>query len=172
MIGMVLAAHYPDVVDHLVLSSFMCRYDCAARLMRRTWIEAAESSGMKAVADLTAVAGFSRNFLNSARADFQLEQLRDAFSESEPGTFVAAARALLEVDLSPLADTIRAHVLLIGGAEDTMTPSDPGDSGYGMKQLEGELRNGRLVVLNSCGHYVVIEQPAETAQQIIDFICG
>jgi pimeloyl-ACP methyl ester carboxylesterase len=60
MIGLTLAARRPEVIDRLVLSCFLARYDGAARMMRSTWKRAARESGMDAVADLTYVAGFAR----------------------------------------------------------------------------------------------------------------
>ena len=37
MIGLSLAAAHPEVIDKLVLSCFLARYDLAARMMRKTW---------------------------------------------------------------------------------------------------------------------------------------
>ena len=41
MIGLTLAARHPELIDKLVLSCFLARYDIAARMMRKTWKRAA-----------------------------------------------------------------------------------------------------------------------------------
>jgi len=67
MLGLTLAARHPEMVNRLVLSCFLARYDLAARLMRATWKRAARDSGMRAVADLTSVAGFARGSTSEQR---------------------------------------------------------------------------------------------------------
>ena len=71
IIGLTLAVRHPEVVDRLVFSCFLARYDSAARLMRATWKRAATDSGMEAVADLTSVAGFARGFYDRPGAQAQ-----------------------------------------------------------------------------------------------------
>jgi 3-oxoadipate enol-lactonase len=170
MIGLSLAARHPDVVDHVVLSCFVCRYDEAARVMRSTWITAAEQIGMSAVADLTAVAGFSRNYYERPEAAAQLEQMREAFAHNDPAAFVAATRGIFTLDLSPLAADVKAPLLLLAGSEDHMTPVEPAPSGYGFSQLVEAIPEAELAIIPDCGHYLVIEQPEAAARHVIDFI--
>jgi 3-oxoadipate enol-lactonase len=172
MIGLSLAARHPAVVDRVVLSCFLCRYDRAARVMRSTWIEAARSSGMAAVADLTAVAGFSRAFFERPDAHAELERMRQAFSGNDPATFMGATQGLFDLDLSPLAADVRAPLLLIGGDEDHMTPVDPAPSGFGFRQLLERVPGARMAVVPESGHYMVIERPEPTAGHIVDFVCA
>jgi len=170
LIGLSLAARHPDVVDRVALSCFLPRYDEAARVMRRTWIAAARGIGMAAVADLTAVAGFSRAFFERPDAAAELERMRTAFSVTDREAFARATEGILELDLSPLADDVRAPLLLIGGDDDAMTPVDPAGSGVGLRRLAERVPGARLAVIPECGHYMVIERPEETARLIVDFV--
>jgi pimeloyl-ACP methyl ester carboxylesterase len=170
LVALLLAARHPRLVDRLVLSCFLARYDAAARAMRATWKRAARDSGMAAVSDLTAVAGFSRTFFEREECAAQLERMRAVFERTDPDVFVAATEALERTDLSPLAARVQAPTLLLGGREDTMTPLDPGASGFGLVQLRDRMPRAELVVLEDCGHYLVIEQPQEAASHIVDFL--
>ena len=170
MIGLTLAAAHPEVIDKLVLSCFLARYDNAARMMRGTWKRCALDSGMQAVADLTSVAGFARGFYDREGAPAQLAAMREAFGKTTPQAFIAGTETIERTDLSALLPKITAPTLLLGGAEDNMTPFKPADSGVGFAQIEHLLPGSRLVVLPECGHYLVIEQPQAATERIVEFI--
>lgn len=170
MIGLTLAARHPEVIDKLVLSCFLCRYDKAARMMRSTWKRTARESGMEAVADLTSVAGFARGYYERPEAETQLAAMRDAFSKTTPQAFIAGTETIEQTDLSPLAPLVQAPALLLAGAEDNMTPFKLAPSGYGFQQIQNVLPNCELAVLPDCGHYLVIEQPELASEKIVEFI--
>jgi pimeloyl-ACP methyl ester carboxylesterase len=170
MIAVNLAARHPEVVDHLVLSCFLARYDRAARMMRATWKRAARESGMSAVADLTSVAGFARGYYDRPEAEAQFASMREAFAKTTPEAFISGTEAIERTDLSELIPKITAPVLLIGGREDNMTPFRPSPSGVGFSTIETLLPGSSMVVLDDCGHYLVIEQPEKTVELITKFI--
>ena len=170
MVALILAAKYPKSVDRLVLSCFLARYDGAARMMRATWRRAARDSGMAAVSDLTAVAGFGRAFYEREEAEAQLASMREAFSRTDPDAFVRGTKMLEHVDLSPWARRIRAPSLLIAGEEDNMTPFSPAGSGIGFSKMQHMIPGCKLAVLPDCGHYLVLEQPEATAALVRKFL--
>jgi 3-oxoadipate enol-lactonase len=170
MIALTLAAHHPQVVDKLILSCFLARYDNAARMMRQTWKRAARDSGMAAVADLTSVAGFARAFYDRPEAGQQLASMREAFSKNTPEAFIAGTEAIERTDLSPLVPHVKADTLLLAGAEDQMTPFKPSASGVGFAQFEKQFQSARLEILPDCGHYLVIEQPELVRDAIVRFL--
>lgn len=170
MIGLTLAARHPGVVDKLVLSCFMCRYDQAAREMRATWKRAARDSGMAAVADLTAVAGFARSYYERPEAQAQLQSMREAFSRNTPEAMIAGTESIERADLSPLVPLVKAPTFLIGGDEDNMTPYKPAASGVGFAQIKQMRPDWDMVVLPECGHYLVIEQPEKATELIVAFL--
>lgn len=170
MIAFCLAARHPEVIDHLVLSCFLARYDNAARMMRGTWKRAALEIGMDAVADLTSVAGFARSFYDRAEAQAQLQSMRDAFSHTLPEAFVAGTETIERTDLSEHAANITAPTLLLAGDEDNMTPFNPAASGVGMSVIARQLANCETHVLEQCGHYLVIEQPEQATKLIAGFV--
>ena len=170
MIGLTLTARHPEVIDKLILSCFLARYDQAAREMRATWKRAARDSGMEAVADLTSVAGFARGFYDRPDAQAQLAGMRVAFSATAPDAFIAGTEAIERSDLSPFAPLVKARTLLLAGAEDNMTPFAPSPSGVGFSTVKDMIPGARLEILPECGHYLVIEQPKSAAQHITAFL--
>jgi 3-oxoadipate enol-lactonase len=170
MIGLTLAARNPEVIDRLILSCFIARYDQAAREMRATWKRAARDSGMEAVADLTSVAGFARGFYDRPEAQDQLAAMRLAFLKNTPEAFIAGTETIERTDLSAYAPQIVAKTLLLAGAEDNMTPFKPSLSGVGFSKIETMMPTAKMVVLPECGHYLVIEQPELATETIKDFM--
>ncbi len=170
MIALTLTARHPELVDKLVLSCFLCRYDQAAREMRATWKRAARESGMAAVADLTSVAGFARSFYERPGAQAQLQAMRDAFCKNTPEAMIAGTESIEKADITPYISQIKAPVLLIGGDEDNMTPFRPAQSGVGFAQIKEMRPEWKMVVLEKCGHYLVIEQPENASEHIIPFL--
>jgi pimeloyl-ACP methyl ester carboxylesterase len=170
MIAFTLAANHPEVIDRLVLSCFLARYDKAARMMRSTWKRAARDSGMDAVADLTSVAGFARKFYERDWAQSQLASMREAFSKNRPEALIASTETIERTDLSPLVARIKAPTLLLAGDEDNMTPFRPAPSGVGMEEIASILPECETEVLVECGHYLVIEQPEAASARITEFL--
>lgn len=170
MVALILAGKYPKSVNRLVLSCFLARYDGAARMMRATWRRAARDSGMAAVSDLTAVAGFGRAFYEREDAQAQLASMRDAFSHTDPEAFVRGTEMLEHIDLSPWVRRIKAPTLLIAGEEDNMTPFTPADSGIGFSRIQHMIPDCELVTVPDSGHYLVIEQPQATAALVREFL--
>ena len=166
MIALTLAAQHPSVVDRLVLSCFLARYDAAARMMRATWKRAAREIGMDAVADLTSVAGFARGFYEQAWAEGQLASMRQAFRRTAPEAFCAGTEMIERSDLSARVLEVTSQMLLLAGAEDNMTPFSPAASGFGFEQILAQRPSARCEIVERCGHYLVLEQP-ETAAALI-----
>jgi 3-oxoadipate enol-lactonase len=170
LVALSLAARHGEVVDRLTLSCMLARYDAAARAMRATWKAAARASGMAAVAELTAVAGFSRAFFERPDSGRQIAEMGRAFSATPPEAFIAATEAIERLDLEPLLADVHCPVLLLAGDQDAMTPATPARSGAGFTTMAAALPDAELVVLADCGHYLVIEQPRAAAHEVARFL--
>ena len=170
MIGLTLAARHPELIDQLILSCFLAKYDLAARMMRKTWKRAALDSGMMAVTDLTSVAGFARGYYERSEAGAQFEAMYKAFSATKPEAFVTGTEIIEKTDLGPLLPLVKAPTLLLAGAEDNMTPFNPAPSGIGFSIIEKALPDCELHILDDCGHYLVLEQPEKATALITEFL--
>lgn len=170
MIGVNLAAYHPEIIDRIVFSCFLAKYDIAARMMRKTWKIAARDSGMKAVTDLTSVAGFARGYYERPEAQAQFEEMYEAFDATDPEAFIKGTETIEQTDLSPLLPSITMPALLLAGAEDNMTPFNPAPSGVGFPRIKELLPDCEMKVLDDCGHYLVLEQPEEATRLATEFL--
>jgi pimeloyl-ACP methyl ester carboxylesterase len=76
---------------------------------------------------------------------------------------VACYESYLQTDLVSDLPRVTLPVLQILGAEDVVTPRD------GAGWLQERLAAGRLVMLESCGHYPMVEAGAEFTAALVDF---
>jgi pimeloyl-ACP methyl ester carboxylesterase len=74
------------------------------------------------------------------------------------------------IDFGDHAAAITAPTLLIGAAEDSMTPVDAAPSGIGMRDLESIIPASRLTVIDGAGHFLWFERPDAGAAEIVDFV--
>lgn len=96
--------------------------------------------------------------------------MRESFCKTTPDAFIAAVGAIERSDLSPLIPKVTARTLLIGGREDNMSPVAPAHSGVGFAQVAAGVAGCKVVMIEDCGHYLVIEQPERAAAAIVSFI--
>jgi len=85
--------------------------------------------------------------------------------ELGPRVFVDQQRAVLgRSDRRAELNTITCPTLVVGSNEDTITPPKLSED------LAHRLPNARLVLIKGSGHFTPLEQPAEAAAALADFI--
>lgn len=169
VVALLLAARYPELLQRLVITCSFARMDNAARMMARTWRTAAEV-GSEALAELTSLQGFSRGFWDRPDADAVLDAFVTALSTTTPAEFLNDLAVIEAADIASEVPNVRAPTLLLGADEDMMTPVHSAPSGCGMTDLQQLIPGAELQVLESCGHFITIEQPDETAKRIADWV--
>lgn len=121
-----------------------------------------------AIADPQKAIDFIARYAWSTTAPAEMSDLtRQALAEIPPtilhGDFVACNR----FDLTGQLSAIDLPALVISGSEDKMTPAK-----YG-RFLADELPNAQYYCLEGAGHYMIMEQPAQVAammQQFLDVV--
>ena len=170
MTGLQFASQHPERVMKIVLVGVVARYDTALHLNRKVAKALAASVGMEAVAEMTAQAVLTRDFLDSAEAGPLLEQMRSTFGEIAPESYIATTEAYENVDLGPDLSRVTAPTLVINGEFSTYSPVDTGPKGIGGRGISQGVRNGRLVVIKGAGHLVMMERFQEVCDHIIKFL--
>ena len=96
----------------------------------------------------------------------EIQRLAAAMTkELGPRVFVDQQRAVLgRSDRRAELNTITCPTLVVGSNEDTVTPPKLSED------LAHRLPNARLVLINGSGHFTPLEQPAEAAAALADFI--
>ena len=168
--GLQFAAQYPERVMKMVLVGVVARYDTALRLNRKVAKTLARSVDMEAVAEMTAQAVLTRDFLDSPEAGPLLEQMRSIFGEISPDSYIATVEASENADLGPDLPRVTAPTLVINGEYSTFSPVDTGPQGIGGRGIAQGVRNGRLVVVKGAGHLVMMERFQEVCDNIIEFL--
>lgn len=169
LVAMRLAADRPELVDRLVVTCSFARLDNAMRAMQRSWRAAAEG-GPRMLAEVTSVQGFSRMFWDRSDASEVQAAFIDALESSSTEDFVRDIPLMDRIDLTDVVSRIEAPTLLLGAAEDQVTPVQTAPSGLGMTDLARLIPNSTLTVFDHCGHFISIEKGAETARAIIAFL--
>ena len=168
-VAIVLAGQRPELIDRLVISCSFAKFDRASHFMFKTWRMAA-ANGIEDLALITSHQGFSRSFWDRPESDSTVDAFIDALQGMTPAEFLRDLELIENLDISVEAANIRAPTLLLGADEDIMTPMQSASSGLGMTDLHRLIPDSKLDIMASCGHFISIERPAETAQAIADFL--
>ena len=164
------ASQHPERVMKMVLVGVVARYDTALLLNRKVSKALARNVGMEAVAELTAQAVLTRDFLDSPEAGPLLDQMRSIFGEISPDSYIGTVEASENADLRPDLPRITAPTLVINGEYSTLSPVDTGPQGIGGRGIAERVRNGRLAVIKGAGHLVLMERFQEVCDDILEFL--
>ena len=170
LVALQFAAQHPERVKKMALVGVVAKYDTALRLNRKLAKALAANVGMVAVAELTAQAVLTSNFLDSPEAAPLLDQMRSTFCEISPETYIATSEACDDVDLGPDLPNITAPTLVINGEFSANSPVDTGPLGIGGRGIADGVQYGRLVVIKGARHLVMMERFEEVCDNIIDFL--
>jgi 3-oxoadipate enol-lactonase len=156
-----LAASAPELVERLVLLGPVRAQVPAARDATRARAATVRTSGMAAVADTIAIGATSP----AARAANPLVTavVRGLLRGQQDEGYARACEALAaaeDVELSQIA----ARVLLLTGADDTVSPPPANDA------LAAELKDATVAVAENCGHWTVTEAPDVVATHTLRFL--
>ena len=154
----------------MALVGVVARYDTALRLNRKVAKALAANVGMESVAELTAQAVLTPDYLDSPEAGPLSEQMRSTFGEISPEAYIATTEACENVDLGPDLPRVTAPTLVINGEFSTNSPVDTGPQGIGGRGIAEGVRNGRLVVVKGARHLVMMERFQEVCDLIIEFL--
>ena len=166
------ASQHPERVMKMALVGVVARYDTAMRLNRKVAKALAANVGMEAVAELTAQAVLTPDFLDGPEAGPLLEQMRSTFGGISPDAYIATTEACEDVDLGPDLPRVTAPTLVINGEFSTNSPVDTGPRGIGGRGIAEGVRDGRLVVIKGARHLVMMERFQEVCDLIIEFLEG
>jgi len=155
---------YPGSVQAMVLADTRASADTdEARERRLRSAEKAERDGARAIADDMIPLLLGRTTLD--RRSPVVERVRTMIEGNSPRGIAGAQRGMAERrDSTPLLAMINVPVLVIAGAEDTLTPVAEADS------LRNGIRGARIHVIQRAGHLSNMEQPAEFNSALLGFI--
>jgi pimeloyl-ACP methyl ester carboxylesterase len=173
MVAQQFAIDHPDRLRSLILSCGACKMDRAGWLTFEVWIRILERFGLAddTLPMLLAQQGFTRDYLDTPEGADVVPTIRRVSSQAcTPEVFIAACRAMQEIDYVPHLPGIAAPTLVLTGELDQMTPIDYGPEGGGSRKIAELIPNAELVLLRGAGHTHLFQQPRETTEAIFAFL--
>ncbi len=168
MVAIAFTAKYPDRVIAACADCAMARCDVYRRTMFRNWRVMAEGLPLDELSDLVTIQAVSADFIEEHPDIF--EMVRSVIRKNSPYTIRHACLAMEQMDLEPLARTIRRPILFTNGTHDTMTPPRLAKSGFSVADIcEAVPEWTRLYEFPTIGHADLLEAPDEAVQVITDF---
>ena len=164
MVGQELALRHPAAVAALVIANSTSGYPDAARAMWQERIDTVNQGGIEAIAD--AVMG--RYFSNAFRAaqPAAVARYRRRLASTGATGYTACCAAVSAVDTTSRLPDITVPALVIAGALDTGTPLAMS------AEMARQIPGARLQVIDHASHLSAIEQPAQFAAIVRDFMSG
>ncbi|HLK42775.1 MAG TPA: 3-oxoadipate enol-lactonase [Thermoleophilia bacterium] len=149
-VGMWLAVHAPERIERLVLCSTSARFGPA-----EMWLERAalvRSGGPVAIADATMGRWFTPAL--HRRDPGLIARFRETFVATPAEGYAGCCEALAGWSFGERLGEIRAPTLMLSGADDPSTPTEP----HARILAEG-IAGARLVVIPGAAHLANVERP-------------
>ena len=153
-----------DRVRGLILADTRATADTdEGRANRRKLIALIEREGMDALAERQLPSMIGRTTME--RQPELAEGVRRTMASLSPEGVVGAARAMAErPDSTPLLSSIDVPTLVVGGAEDAITPPAV------LRAMAAEIRGSRVEILEHAGHVSPLERPAAFNHVVSEFV--
>jgi pimeloyl-ACP methyl ester carboxylesterase len=172
MIAIVFAGKYPDRTASVVVNCAAAKLGHAGRLIFRNWIDLArmEGPGSRTLAELISWQAFSKAFLEHPDAQAAIDNTQRILRDSnDVQVFTAACQAMCDMDVTGWLPKIAAPTLVLGGAEDVMTPWDQGPHGAGQQAIYEGIAGAEKHVIAGSGHSTIFDNSEEHNRVVIDF---
>lgn len=158
-IAMDLALRYPNRAQALVLIATAAKFNLPAETV----------NGLRAVTQGRAPQAFLTNAFSPKTVANNFNVVRESWMEqikTDPRVRYTDVLAVNAVDLREAIGGIRKPVLVIAGADDTITP--PADA----ELIKSRIAGASLAIIPDAGHSVPTEKPAEVNAAIENFLAA
>ena len=160
MVAIMLASLYPEKVNRLALLNSNVHAERPDRRDNRLkYLDMAGKTSLRQVLQ----EGFLGNYLLHMDPR-HCQLILDMADQHGLDAFKAQTTALANrPDSGPLLARVRKHVLILGSRQDVLCPPA---SQTAMRLLA---LDGQFVMLDDCGHFSLLEKPAEVSRALIDW---
>jgi len=162
-VALAFTAEFPEIVDHLVLSSLSAKTNDRSRVIVRSWLEILRLSGLKAMAWAAVPTVFGNSFLNQHQKI--LDKIVDAVVlRNSRRSLIAQLEAVLQYP-SPdsMTENLNQPAFVISGAEDPIIEPDD------VRRL-ADLCHARHEELSGIGHSIPAEAPRVFEKMVMGFL--
>jgi len=163
-IAFAMLRRHRDRIRGLVLADTRATADTnEVRANRARLIALIEQEGMTALAERQLQPMLARATIE--RHPALVDTVRQMMASVPPDGAIGALRAMAErPDSTPLLETVDVPTLVVGGAEDTVTPPDV------LRRMAASIPNSRVEILEHSGHLSPLERPAAFNHVVSEFL--
>lgn len=153
------AVRYPDIVSSLVLMACFYKADEHSEIIFNQWKDALKIS-FNEFYDLILPMVVCPDFIEDNKAE--IEMLKDMASKSaNVRAYIKAIDACLNFDIGDELSNIGVPTLILAGKYDEITSLES------QKELQGKIRNSRLIVFDDVRHNLLIGENNEKILNIL-----
>ena len=163
-VALASAAHFPVIVDRIVLCGVDAELTSRARLIMGSWLEVLKRSGLETMVRVALPVVFGEAFLTSHERILPTMVKAVVARNSEEG--LAAHLEAMTHYPSPadMARGVQVPCLVLSGSDDTLVT----DEGAGRL---ASLCNGRHERIAGVGHSIPAEMPDLFGRTVLEFLC-
>lgn len=162
MIGQHLALAHPARLDRLVIANSTSRIPPEAGPLWEERIAIARSQGCAGLVEGTLGRWFTPGFRSQQPAE--AARIGKLIADTPVAGYIGCASAIRALDITARIDAIRTPTLVIAGAEDPGTPPAMSET------IAARIAGARMEVIANASHLSAVEQPAEFARLVADFL--
>lgn len=120
------------------------------------------AEGAQAILPATLERWFTPGYLK--RQTPQARRIAEEFARVDREGYAACCEAIARMDLRASASRIKAHTLIIAGADDPATPVSMAED------LHRSISGSRLIMLKPAAHLLAVEQPEKVAEHLAQHV--
>jgi len=154
------AARRPERVRALIVASPACGVTADRKAGLREHADRMEREGLRAVVDASMAAGYPEVLRTDAA---RFAQYRARWLGSDPASFAAIYRMLIDLDMEADFGRVTCPTLVIAGTHDTLRPR------AAVEPVAHAIRGARLIELPT-GHYSAAQTPEAIAEAYDGFL--
>lgn len=162
LVGVELAAAYPELVSGLVLVGGFATLGTEGRVRFRERAITAEQQGMAALVDAV-VAGAMGAVTHQTQPGL-VGLFRQALLGNDPAGYAACCRAIAVADTTPLLGAVRCPTLVLYGEQEQVAPLTAA------RVLKQGIPHATVRVISGAGHLPFLEQPAAFNAALQEFL--
>jgi 3-oxoadipate enol-lactonase len=160
LVALWLAASHPNRIGRAILAGTAVKIGSKELWDER--VRAVEAGGMEAIRDVVMERLLTSSFRK--RSPEVAGRVEATLESTPPDGYVASCVAVRNADLTDVVGTIRAHSLIVVGADDVAAPPREAE------KLHEHIAGSELVVLEDASHLCNIEQPERFNQAVLRFL--
>ncbi len=161
MVAQSLAARHPQLVKAIVIANSTAYYEDHSIWKSR--IETVTRDGVAPIVDGSIARWFTPEFVASGAGQARVERIKKTLQSCDPKGYVASCGAVSTIDYRESNKSVKCPTLIISGSKDMGTP--PAMS----QAMHAQIPGSKLVSIDAA-HLSAVEQPAQFAQLMKDFL--